>query len=145
MPTNREHIERLISAHKRRLEDLEIKAATYGTATPPEITTEIEDIRLEIAKLQASVDALTVVNDLRAEFEPTRAIDRRDRSNYEERLHIMVATVQATVAEFSNLRSFVHEGFKEIKWLISRLAIGFSVCFIILLAVIFALSRLGVL
>lgn len=33
---------------QRRLEELEAQAAQYGPATPPEITTEIDDLRIEL-------------------------------------------------------------------------------------------------
>ena len=109
MPTSREHIERLIFAHKRRLDELEVKAATLGSQTPPEITTEIEDIRLDVVKLEASLGALEKVNELGNEFEEPYSVDRRNQSSYDQRIHIMIATVQSTVAEFLSLRNFVDE------------------------------------
>jgi hypothetical protein len=143
MATNREHIDRLISAHMRRLAELEVKAATYGNDTPPDIITEIEDIRLDIAKLQASVTALEKVSELSTQYEQPRILDRRDQGNYEERIHIMIATVQATVAEFSNLRVFVKDQLADVKWLISRLAIGFTISLLVVLAIVIAFGKLG--
>jgi len=39
----------VIHAKQRRLEQLELRAARQGIATPPEISTEIQDLRREIA------------------------------------------------------------------------------------------------
>lgn len=143
MAATSEHIARLVIAHKRRLAELELKAATLGSDTPPEITTEIEDIRLEIAKLEASITALAKVSELGEQYEKPRVVDRRDQVNYEERLHIMLATVQSTVAEFASLRKFVLDGFQEIKLLIFRLALGFAVCLVVLIFLLFAFSKIG--
>jgi len=40
----------IITAKKRRLEKLEEQAAIKGISTPPEVLTEIEDLRREIAE-----------------------------------------------------------------------------------------------
>jgi hypothetical protein len=143
MATNREHIERLISAHRRRLAELEVKAATLGNETPPDVITEIEDIRLDIAKLEASITALEKISELSSQYEPVAAVDRRDQSSYDQRLHIMIATVQATVAEFSALRKFVADELMNVKWLISRLAIGFTISLLVLMAIVIAFGKLG--
>jgi hypothetical protein len=42
----------LLDSHTRRLHELEYRAATQGSATAPEVITEIEDIRAQIARLQ---------------------------------------------------------------------------------------------
>jgi hypothetical protein len=55
--SDRDHLQRLLASHTRRLHELENRAATEGIATPPEITTEMEDIRAEIAKLQRLLGA----------------------------------------------------------------------------------------
>lgn len=44
------HVQGLIEAKRRRLRILEQQAATFGTACPPHILTEIEDIRVEIGE-----------------------------------------------------------------------------------------------
>lgn len=47
------HLRRLIDLHTRRLRVLEEQAALTGINTRPEVQTEIEDIRTEIARLEA--------------------------------------------------------------------------------------------
>ena len=42
----------IITAKKRRLEKLEHQAAVFGISTPPEVLTEIEDLRREIEELE---------------------------------------------------------------------------------------------
>jgi hypothetical protein len=51
--TGPEHIHRLIDQHTRRLRVLENQAAAFGYNVRPEVQTEIEDIRAELARLQA--------------------------------------------------------------------------------------------
>jgi hypothetical protein len=51
--TGPEHIGRLIDMHTRRLRVLEEQAARTGYNARPEVQTEIEDIRAEVARLQA--------------------------------------------------------------------------------------------
>jgi hypothetical protein len=48
----RQHIATLIENHTRRLRELEKQAATWGLSTPPETTTEMEDIRRSISDLK---------------------------------------------------------------------------------------------
>lgn len=50
--SNREHLEKLIHTHRRRLEVLENQQATMGIHTPAYIVTEIATAREEIEKLQ---------------------------------------------------------------------------------------------
>src|SRR4051794_16360492 len=45
------HLEVLRRSHQRRLQVLEKQAATSGISTPPQIITEIEDIRSAIANI----------------------------------------------------------------------------------------------
>ena len=51
MPQNPQIV---IVAKKRRLEKLEEQAAIKGISTPPEVMTEIEDLRREIGELKDS-------------------------------------------------------------------------------------------
>src|SRR3990172_10715269 len=90
-------------AYFSRLTELKLRNARMGYGTDPAVLTEIDDIDLKIAKLDASIVALETV----AEQTPDRGI--ADRRIDDQRLHIMVATIQATVAEFSILLMFVHE------------------------------------
>ena len=43
------HQQKIAAAHRRRLEELELKQATLGLETPPHIANEIEDIRAQLA------------------------------------------------------------------------------------------------
>ena len=45
------HLEELREAHQRRLRSLELKAATYGLDTPPQIAIEITEIRARVVQL----------------------------------------------------------------------------------------------
>lgn len=104
-------------AHKRRLHRLEVRRAAEGLDTPPAVLTEIEDITAELAGIAASITALDTVEKLIADS----GSDALERRNLETRLHVMVATVQATVAEFSNLRKHVTDEFARVyrilKWI----------------------------
>lgn len=141
--TNAEHINNLIVAHTRRLHELEIKQATFGLNVPSEISTEIEDIQDGITKLNAQLVALTTVADLGSETGAAhKPIDRRDEGNQELRTHIMLATVQATVAEFLSLRKFVTERIDQVEGALtkqSRYGIYVIVAMFSVLALIVAL------
>ena len=52
------HLAELIRAKKDRLHQLELKEAKYGLDVPPQIPIEIEELRDEIAGLQAQLAAL---------------------------------------------------------------------------------------
>lgn len=96
-------------AYFSRLAELKVRNARFGYATDPVILTEIEDIELKLAKLDASIAALEIV----AEQTPSSGITP-DRRIDDFRLHIMIATVQATVGEFASLRVFVqHELYRQ--------------------------------
>lgn len=51
----RGQIEALLQATRRRLYKLQLRAATYGINTPPEVDIEIEDTQKEIAELEAQL------------------------------------------------------------------------------------------
>lgn len=103
MRSSSDQLKTLLIAHRRRLDQLEIKKASLGLDTPPETITEIEDIEKEIVKTAASLKALDTVETLSGESD-SEFVDRR---SIEPRLHIMVATIESTVAEFLSLRVFV--------------------------------------
>jgi len=54
-----DHRAKLANAYQRRLEELEVKAAKLGYEAPPQIATEIEDIRKQLANLAENVVPLT--------------------------------------------------------------------------------------
>lgn len=86
--------------------------------TPAVLVREAHTIDTELVQLKAALDALDKVEDLDSTLPPVE--DRRAEANSEQRLHVMVATVQATVAEFLSLRKRVDEGFEEMRGLIAR-------------------------
>lgn len=53
----REYQERLVTAHEARLAELEVQEARLGYGAPPEVTTEIGQIRASIARLKDALDA----------------------------------------------------------------------------------------
>jgi predicted ATPase len=55
----RRHAEELLRISQRRLHKLEVQAARKGSDTPPHILTEIEDVRAEVARLEAELGAST--------------------------------------------------------------------------------------
>lgn len=54
----RQQIEQIRNEHERRLHQLELRAAQLGLSTPPEIHTEMDDIRAAIERLNMQLDAL---------------------------------------------------------------------------------------
>lgn len=46
------HLQNLITEKTRRLHALQLQAAQFGISTPPEVTTQIEDLEVEIAELK---------------------------------------------------------------------------------------------
>jgi hypothetical protein len=57
MKSDWQHAKNLLQTKQRRLWKLEEQAARHGPDCPPHITLEIEDLRREIAGLEASVKA----------------------------------------------------------------------------------------
>jgi len=65
MSEQQQYLEKLILAHQRRLQALELQAASFGLLTPPHISTEIEDIRKELAAIEAQLAHSEQVNTQR--------------------------------------------------------------------------------
>lgn len=110
MTDQAQHNQDLIAANRERLRVLELQAATFGNETPPHILTEIN-------KITATIRALTIYDDLRPD-EPTGsqalAERRRDQNTNQEATLRMIATVQATVAEVSNVKSTLRQNTSDI-------------------------------
>lgn len=53
----RPHQEKLLQEHEARLEYLELKQAREGYDTPPEVLTEIDQIRTSVARLRDALNA----------------------------------------------------------------------------------------
>lgn len=62
-------------AHKSRLQVLEVQAARRGHSTPPEVVTEISDIKAKMVPIDAAIFKLTYVGNVRADI-PRDANDR---------------------------------------------------------------------
>lgn len=88
-----DHTHNLLGIYHRTLQVLEEQAALYGATTPPHVTMQIEEVRATISALENMLAA-----DVPAQVSQGAAPD------IEHRLQIMVATVQATVAEVSHVK-----------------------------------------
>lgn len=154
MTTKRDHITRLIATLQRRLDELEIDQAQLGFDAPPHIAIELSDLRQEIDKQQAALNALEVVDSLNDASVGVKLLDRRDESNYEHRLNVMVATVMATVAEVSSVKKLVIDevntvsvGFdkaiEQLRKLIYRIVVGAVLAFILWSFLFIAFMRIG--
>lgn len=55
------------SAHRDRLQVLEVQAARSGRNAPPEVVTEIHDIKAKLVPIDAAVFKLTYVGTVRAD------------------------------------------------------------------------------
>lgn len=120
----------------RLREAMTLQKANFGPDTDPVLVHEIRELDKELVKIKAALDALETVDEL-GETLP-RVEDRRADVNNETRLHVMVATVQATVAEFASLRKRVDDGFEEMSHLMQRnwyvtLAIGGALMVVVML------------
>jgi chromosome segregation ATPase len=115
MPNN-VHNEALITANRERLEVLELQYARYGSDAPPHIITEISTIVATIRALTTVVDLTPDIDlDQSKEFIDRDKVERRrDASTNEQATLRMIATVQATVAEVSNIRSTVRSEVSDI-------------------------------
>jgi hypothetical protein len=69
-----EEIKELIARHKRRLQKLKEKQASYGLDTPVHILTEIEDVELELEQLQTELETLTKGNLQSADIYTVRKV-----------------------------------------------------------------------
>lgn len=54
-------------AHKARLQVLEVQAARMGRSTPPEVVTEIKEIKDRLVPIDAAIFKLTYVGTVRAD------------------------------------------------------------------------------
>ena len=65
----RKHLEDLRQAHLKRLQVLELKEAQFGMNAPPEILTEMEDVRERIASIDIQLTNIREINDIRSRQE----------------------------------------------------------------------------
>jgi hypothetical protein len=54
-------------AHKSRLQLLELQAARAGNSAPPEVLTEIADIKTKLVPIDAAIFKLTYIGNVRAD------------------------------------------------------------------------------
>ena len=74
------------TAHRDRLQVLEVQAARLGRSTPPEITIEIGEIKAKLVPIDAAIFKLTYVGTVRADI-PS---DDRDRNGITSALSMAV-------------------------------------------------------
>lgn len=60
-------LQELGSAHRSRLQVLEIQNARAGNNSPPEVVTEIAEIKAKLVPIDAAIFKLTYVGELRAD------------------------------------------------------------------------------
>jgi len=108
--------------HSRRLRELELKQAHYGLNTPVEILTEMDSLRATIR----AIETTELLKD------DTLHEDRRQ----DHRIHIMIATVQATVAEVSSIKVFIKEEIQRTKQQIEHIWIALAFFFIVILIIL---------
>jgi hypothetical protein len=72
-------LDELRNAHKARLQVLEVQAARSGNTTPPEVVTEIGDIKAKLVPIDAAIFKLTYVGTVRADVPGN---DRHDQVGY---------------------------------------------------------------
>jgi hypothetical protein len=61
-------LDTLRTAHKGRLQVLEVQAARMGNSTPPEVVVEIGDIKTKLVPIDAALFKLTYVGNVRADI-----------------------------------------------------------------------------
>lgn len=125
------------NAYQARLDELRIKKARFGYSTPAEVDTEIDEIDLKLTQLDASIKAIETVQELSS----NDVIDQRNNSDF--RLHIMVATVQATVGELANIKKYVHDEIADQNSKLKYISIAFVVLEIVRAAAPYVLRTLG--
>lgn len=72
-------LDELRNAHKARLQILEVQAARAGNGTPPEVLTEISDIKAKLVPIDAAIFKLTYIGNVRADVPDN---ERGDRVGY---------------------------------------------------------------
>lgn len=70
-----EELEERRSAHRDRLQVLEVQAARMGNGTPPEVVNEVKDIKAKLVPIDAAIFKLTYVGTVRADV-PNDTHDR---------------------------------------------------------------------
>jgi hypothetical protein len=110
----------LQDTYQARLDELVEKKAKLGYSADPSITLEIEDIERELSENSAVLHALNTVNELITSEnkrlndprQPQPLEDRRDNDN---QYKAMVATIEATVAQISTVKTEMSKGFADAK------------------------------
>jgi len=98
------------AAHKARLQVLEVQAARMGNTTPPEVVTEISDIKSKLVPIDAAIFKLTYVGNVRADvpgnergdnvgYAVERTLERERRANAARQIDVELLTeVRLTAA-----------------------------------------------
>lgn len=111
---NENYNSELLEAHKARLRALEIQAAKFGDETPPHITTELRKIVATIRGLD-TVDRLTPPASETIPNDKRQGERRRNVSTNDSATARMVATIQSTVAEVSNVRTEMRQHINDVR------------------------------
>lgn len=103
------------SAHKARLQVLEVQAARLGNSTPPEVTMEIGDIKTKLVPIDAAIFKLTYVGYVRADvpgnergdrvgYAVERTLERERRAYAARQIDVELLTEVRTTAAVDALR-----------------------------------------
>jgi len=115
MARNSGRLDAIREAKEERLHQLELRAAREGTAAPPEVVTEIEDLRRQLAPVQAvtlapvsdsTLDALNAYGRLEATMRAVLSLtadvaelkkdvkdDKAERINRQHRVDLLFAVL----------------------------------------------------
>lgn len=109
-----EFIREYLAKSEQLREMMTIQKANFsGEAVNDAYIRQLKKLDIEVGQLRAAIDALEIVGDLNSSLPVVD--DRRSEYNNEQRSNVMLATVQATVAEVGNIKITVREEIREIK------------------------------
>jgi len=106
------------SAHMGRLQVLEVQAARQGNSAPPEVITEIRDIKTRLVPIDAAIFKLTYVGNIRADIPGNgrgdnvgqaveRALERERRAMVARQSDVELLTEVRLTAAMDAMRSTV--------------------------------------
>lgn len=135
-PKTRDQYQILYNEKSERLRKLMTiqKANFSGTGVGDTYIQEIKELDLDLGKIGAALEALETVTNLDETLPQIE--DRRSQVSNEQRLHIMVATIQATVGEVANIKRFVTDELKKIDHKLTYFMIVLALVLVALFSVI---------
>lgn len=109
-----DYIREYLAKSEQLREMMTIQKANFsGQAVDDTYIRQVKALDIEVGQLRAAIDALEIVGELNSNLPVVD--DRRSEYNNEQRSNVMLATVQATVAEVGNIKITVREEIREIK------------------------------